>query len=109
MFLMLQRKNVVLGNDYLVTTSTAMWGIVFVTQDIYSDLHDAVIMWLSLLPWLQACSRTAGSSVGGALKAGLQQQRGRRRDLGAVSFKYFGEVYFFLKTPDCSFKFKDHL
>ena len=26
----------------------------------------------------------------GALKAGLQQQRGGRRDLGAVSFKYSG-------------------
>ena len=32
------------------------------------------------------------------------QQRGRRRDLGAVSFKSSGDVHFFLKTPDCSFK-----
>ena len=42
--------------------------------------------------------------MGGALKAGLQQQRGRRRDLGALSFKYSGLVHFFSKLQTAALK-----
>ena len=39
-----QGEDVAPGDDYLVAPPTAMLGILFVTQDIYSDLHEALLI-----------------------------------------------------------------
>ena len=125
------RKHVALGNDSLVTLSTTMWGILFDTQDIYSDRHEALIViklygWeieLSELQYLLCCcyfecdilviwhplvTVVASLLMYSRLLCGrgfegraATQRRGRRRDL---SFKCSCKVGLFLKTPDCSFK-----
>ena len=48
------------------------------------------IIWRPLLPWLQACSCTAGSSVGRGFEGRSAAAESKKEDLGAVSFKYSG-------------------
>ena len=64
---------------------------------------DILVIWRPLLPWLQACSCTAGSFVGRGFEGkAAVQQRGRKPGSCMI------QVHFFLKTPDCSFKCKYH-
>ena len=99
-----------------------MWGILFVALDIYSVLHArgkchcnlvvldrkrtigvyVVAVILNVPSWLSGILCYHGYKpalaqqaplCGGAMKAGLQQQRGGRRDLGAVLIQILSPLF----------------
>ena len=107
-----------------------MWGILFVTQDIYGDRHEALIIEMRLY-WseieqsglnivvviLNAPSLLSGFlcyhgyTLAGAQQAplweGLWRQGCSREEEGLTwelyHFNFLVKSTFFLKTPDCSF------
>ena len=113
-------------NNHLVSLSTAMWRILFIAQDIYSDstwgtLHCNLVVLIRnktirtlmlLLFWMcrlgyMASSVTVVTSLlmlsmllcGERLwRQGCSASERKKWDLGAVSLKFYGKVHFIVKS-----------